>query len=354
MTCARRLPIAVLAVVALVAGCGDDDSTDAGPTRTVRLLTHDSFNVSDDVLAAFTERTGIEVRVVAGGDAGSVVNQAILSAGNPQGDVLYGIDTTFLSLGLDEGLFEPYESPELDAVPDDLEIDDEHRVTPIDRGDVCLNYDRSFFEAPGAPPLPSSLEDLLDPALRDLLVVQDPATSSPGLAFLAATVEEFGDPGWEAFWDGLRANGVRVASDWTDAYYAQFSGGGGSGGDRPLVVSYASSPPAEVVFAEPPVDEPPTGVIEASCVRQVEYAGILAGTPNRDEAEALVDFLLSEPFQADMPLNMFVFPVRDGTPLPEVFEQFAAQPADVIEIDPFALGERRDELLARWREIVVR
>ena len=340
---------AVLAAAIVLAACGGDDDE----ARTVRLLTHDSFAVSDDVLAAFTEDTGIEVVLVQGGDAGSLVNQAILSAGNPQGDVLYGLDTTFLSLGLDEGLFEPYESPELEHVPDAFEIDPEHRVTPIDVGDVCLNIDRSFFEAPGAPPPPASIHDLIDPAYADLFVVEDPATSSPGLAFLAATVEVFGDPQWEAYWQGLRANGVRVATDWTDAYYGQFSGGAGEG-DRPIVVSYASSPPVEVVFADPPIDEPTTAVVDASCVRQVEYAGVLAGADHPEEAGELIDFLLSAPFQADVPLSMYVLPVRDGTPLPEVFERFAASPDDVIEVDPFELGATRDDLLRRWRDVVVR
>jgi thiamine transport system substrate-binding protein len=336
---------ALLVLVLLAAAACGDDGGDGG---TVRLLTHESFNVSDDVLAQFTEETGYEVEIVAGGDAGTVVNQAILTAGNPQGDVLYGIDTTFLSLGLDEGLFDPYESPLLSDVPDDLEIDAEHRVTPIDIGDVCLNYDREFFEAPGAPAVPTSLADLTDPAYRDLLVVQDPATSSPGLAFLAGTVEELGEPGWEAYWQGLRDNGVRVASDWTDAYYSQFSGGSGEG-DRPLVVSYATSPPAEASG-----NESPTAAIDASCVRQVEYAGVLAGAENPEGAHALVDFLLSGPFQSDMPMNMFVLPVRDGTPLPAAFEQFAATPENPIVVDPFELGEVRDDLLARWRDIVIR
>jgi thiamine transport system substrate-binding protein len=339
---------ALLACALLVAACGDDDET-----REVRLLTHDSFAVSDDVLAAFTEETAIEVVLVQGGDAGTVVNQAILTAGNPQADVLYGIDTTFLALGLDEGLFEPYESPALADVPDELEIDVQHRVTPIDLGDVCLNLDREFFEAPGAPPPPASIQDLTNPEYADLLVVEDPATSSPGLAFLAATVEVLGDPQWEAYWQALRANGVSVATDWTDAYYGQFSGGGGEG-DRPIVVSYASSPPAEVVFAEPPIDEPTTEVVDASCVRQVEYAGVLAGADHPEAARQLVDFMLSEPFQADIPLTMFVLPVREGTPLPDVFERFAARPEDVIEVDPFELGARRDDLLRRWRDVVVR
>jgi thiamine transport system substrate-binding protein len=337
----------------LAAACGGGDDAD-GQNRTVRLLAHESFNVSDEVREAFEADAGIDVEIVTGGDAGSVVNQAILTVGRPQADVLYGIDTTFLSLGLDEGLFEPYESPQLEHLPAGLVVDDQHRVTPIDLGDVCLNYDRAFFDAPGAPPVPDSLADLRGPAYADLLVVEDPATSSPGLAFLAATVEVFGETGWERYWQDLRANGVRVATDWSDAYFTHFSGGASSEGDRPIVVSYASSPPAEVAFAEPPVAESPTGVIEASCVRQVEYAGVLAGTDNVAGAHAVIDFLLSEAFQADMPLTMFVFPVRDGTPLPEVFEAYAATPDDVIELDPFELGERRDDLLRRWRDVVVR
>jgi len=344
------LPLSLLSLV--TAACGDDEREGGSDERTVRLLAHESFNVTDVVLAAFEERSGIDVELVTGGDAGSVVNQAILTKDDPLADVLYGIDTTFLSLAFDEDLFVPYESPELAHVADSLEIDE--RVTPIDLGDVCLNYDKAFFAEAGAPPLPTSLDDLTDPAYRDLLVVEDPATSSPGLAFLAATVETLGDDGWEAWWAAMRENGVAVARDWTDAYYSEFSGGGGSEGDRPLVVSYASSPPVEVVFADPPVDEPPTGVIEASCIRQVEYAGVLAGAANADEARELIDFLLSIDFQADLPLSMYVFPVRDETPLPEVFERFAARPADVIEVDPLELGRRRDDLLARWRDVVVR
>lgn len=342
------IAVVVLGLVSVGACSGDGDAS-----GTVRLVTHESFSISDDVLAAFEESSGLDVELLQAGDAGAVVNQAILTKDDPVGDVLFGVDTTFLALALDEELFEPYEPPALDEVADELVVDDRHRVTPIDVGDVCLNYDRSFFERPDAPPVPTSLDDLTDPVYRDLLVVEDPATSSPGLAFLAATVETFGD-GWEDYWAALRANGVAVADGWTDAYYGRFSGGGTSEGDRPLVVSYASSPPAEVVFADPPVEEPPTAVVEASCVRQVEYAGVLDGADNPDGARAVIDWMLSEEFQADIPLTMFVFPVRQGTPLPDVFERFAARPADVIEVDPFELGERRDDLLRRWRDIVVR
>ena len=344
--------LAAAGVLALgLPGCGDTTST-ATDRRSVRLLTHDSFAVSDDVLAAFTADTGIEVQLVQGGDAGSVVNQAILSHGSPQADVLFGIDSTFLTRALEADLFEPYEATDLDQVDPALLLDDEHRVTPIDYGDVCLNYDRAWFDERDLA-VPASLDDLVEPAYADLLVVENPATSSPGLAFLLATIDELGE-GWPGWWARLRSNGVEVTDGWEEAYYGSFSGGGGSEGSRPLVVSYASSPPAEVVFADPPIDESPTGVIEATCVRQVEGAGILAGTARRAEAEALIDFLLSERFQADVPLSMFVFPARQGVTLPEVFLEHAARPEGVRTISPAEVGGRRDEWISTWTDVVLR
>ena len=241
----RRLLTLLTAVLlgsAALAGCGDDDSdTGDGSSRpepdvTLRLLTHDSFAVSDEVLTAFTDDTGIEVELLQGGDAGTVVNQAILTKGNPQADVLFGIDSTFLSRALDEGLFVPHEAEGLDEVDDAFLLDDEHRVTPIDYGDVCLNYDKAWFAEAGLD-VPDSLDDLVDPAYRDLLVVENPATSSPGLAFLLATIAEYGEDGWQGWWAQLRDNGVEVTSGWEDAYYGEFSGGATSEGARPLVVS---------------------------------------------------------------------------------------------------------------------
>ncbi len=356
-TPARTLLAALLAVA--LAACGDDaaqtssERVERADEVTLRLLTHDSFALSDGLLESFTEETGIRVELLQGGDAGTVVNQAILTKGAPQADVLFGIDSTFLSRALDEDLFVPYEAEGLDEVDAALRLDPQHRVTPIDYGDVCLNYDKAHF-AESATPLPESLEDLADPAYRDLLVVENPATSSPGLAFLLATIAELGDGRWQRWWADLRANGVEVADGWDAAYYGSFSGGSGSEGTRPLVVSYASSPPAEVVYADPPVEEAPTGVIEAGCYRQVEAAGILAGTDHEAEAGALIDFLLSEAVQADIPLSMFVYPVRDGVELPEAFLEHAVAPDEVIEVPPDEIDEHRAAWIDEWTDIVLR
>jgi thiamine transport system substrate-binding protein len=364
--------VAVLVLALVTAACGTEDNAedtvddtvedtvddDADPAATddeadvlLTLLTHDSFDVSTDVVEAFTEQTGIGLQIAPVGDAGTLVNQAVLTRDAPQGDVLFGVDTSFLSRALDAELFVPYTSPELDAVDDRFVLDPEHRVTPIDHGDVCLNYDVAWFEEQDLA-VPSDLAELTEPDYDGLLAVQNPATSSPGLSFLLATVERFGEDGYLEFWEELVANDVVVTDGWSEAYYEEFSAA--SDGDRPLVVSYASSPPAEVYFADPPPDEAPTGVIEASCFRQVEFAGILAGTEHEQEAQALIDFLLSPTFQEDVPLTMFVFPVREDAQLPAVFVEHAVVPADPLEIDPEVIGEGRERWVEAWTATVLR
>lgn len=325
---------------------------------TLTLVTHDSFNASEEVLNAFTEETGITLEILRSGDAGTMVNQSILSKENPLGDVMYGVDNTFLSRALDAELFVPYESPLLENVPEEFKLDPENRVTPVDFGDVCLNYDAAYF-AENELPLPESLADLAKPEYSGLLTVENPASSSPGLAFLLATIDQFGTEGdytYLDFWADLVANDVYISDDWTDAYYGQFSGSTGSEGTRPLVVSYASSPPVEVYFMEAPPDAAPTGsiVADGTCFRQVEFVGILAGTEKVDAAQQFVDFMLGQTFQEDMPLQMFVFPVLPDAILPEVFAEYAAIPENPVRMDVTEIEANREAWLQAWTETVLR
>ncbi len=310
----------------------------------ITLVTHDSFALSEGTLEAFTAQTGIRVELLQAGDTGQMVSQAILTAGNPLGDVMFGVDNTFLARALNADLFEAYQSPNLSEVPNEFILDPENRVTPIDFGDVCVNY---WIGALSGEP-PATLEDLTRPDFADQLVVQNPETSSPGLAFLLATIA--GTDDWQKFWADLANNGVSVTSGWTDAYYGEFVAGGGN---RALVVSYASSPPAEVLFASEPIDAPPTGVLLDSCFRQIEFAGVLKGTSHPTEAQALIDFMLTPTFQNDVPLNMFVFPVIRGATLPQVFADHAQIATNPLTISPTEIEAQRDEWTARWVEIVL-
>jgi thiamine transport system substrate-binding protein len=351
----------------LLAGCGSRGvdsatSTDVltnapsasapAPSGTVRLLAHDSFVVSEDLLSEFTARTGLTIEVVTGGDAGAMVAGAVLAAGSPTADVMFGVDNTLVSRAVDAGVFEPYTAAELDAVVPALRQDTaDGMVTPVDYGDVCVNIDDAALAERGLA-APTTLDDLIAPEYRDLLVVEDPGTSSPGLAFLLATIARYGD-GWTDYWSALADNGVAVASSWTDAYVGQFSGGGD--GERPLVVSYATSPPAEIVYAaEPKPTQPTTSVMTDGCFRQVEYAGVLAGASNPEGARAVVDWLLSEPVQADVPLSMFVFPARSGTPLPQVFTDFAATVPDALDLPAAEVAANLGTWLDEWGTVMGR
>lgn len=346
-----RLAAPALSLALITAACGgssDGGSTTDGPESIdgveIVLLTHDSFVLSDGIFDAFTADTGATVSVRSGGDAGQLVSAAALTAGQPEGDVLFGIDNTFLQRGLDAGVFEVYSSPLLADVGDEFELDPEHRVTPIDFGDVCVNYWSDAL--PG--PAPTTLDDLPDMAAQ--LVVENPETSSPGFAFLLATIAAYGD-GWEDYWQRLADGGVTVTSGWEDAYYGQFVAGGG---DKALVVSYATSPVAEVIFADPPVDTPPTGVMVDSCFRQIEFAGVLAGTEHPRAAQALIDYLLSPAVQADIPLNMFVAPVNGTVELPPEFVTHGVDVPNPYQLDPAEIEANRAAWTERWTEIVLR
>lgn len=354
--------VTVLAVglgLVTLSACGssDGDGGSGGGSQTVTLVSHNSWAVSKDVVAAFEKQSGYELKVLEDGDAGQAVNKAILTKDNPQGDVFFGVDNTLLSRALDNGLFQPYEAKGSDLVLDEYRVDqDKHRVTPVDSGDVCVNYDKAWFSEHDLNP-PKTLDDLIKPEYKDLLVVENASTSSPGLGFLLGTAAKYGDESWQDYWKKLKANGVKVVDGWEQAYNEEFSGSAGgkkARADRPLVVSYASSPPAEVIYADPRPETAPTGVAEDTCFRQVEYAGLLSNAKNPEGGKALLDFLISKRFQDDMPLNMFVYPVREGAQVPEEFVKFGPQAKDPATMDPEKIAANRDQWVKSWTSLVLR
>jgi thiamine transport system substrate-binding protein len=326
-----------------------------GTGGTIVLMTHDSFNVSAEVLHAFEQREGVTVQVLKSGDAGAALNKAILSKDSPQADVFFGIDNTFLGRALAADIFEPYAAPALASLPGQLKLDPSNRLLPIDYGYVSINYDKQYMEQHQLQP-PQKLEDLTTPVWKSKLVVENPATSSPGLAFLLATISRFGTTGsytWREYWRDLRANDVLVVDGWEDAYTVQFSGSSGKG-PRPLVVSYASSPPAEVLFSEGKLKTPPTAVMLDGSFLQIEFAGILKGTTRRTQAEHLIDFLLSQPFQEDLPLQMFVYPALPAAKLPDLFTQFAPRPDQPLTLPPEQIQQQREQWIDDWTKLVQR
>jgi thiamine transport system substrate-binding protein len=339
----KHIPFYFLLLTFLLSACAPKPAE----PQTLTVITHDSFAIGKDTIAAFESENNVKVSFLQSGDAGAALNQSILTKDAPLADVLFGVDNTFLSRALDADIFEAYESPALADIPDDFKLDSSNRALPVDYGDVCINYDKNYFAEKNLP-VPQSFEDLAKPEYKDLLVVENPATSSPGLAFLLATRAHFGDD-YLTYWQSLKANGVVVVDGWETAYYTNFSASSGKGAQL-MVVSYASSPAAEVFFAAEPLTESPTASIvsDGMCFRQIEFVGLLKNGQNKPLAQKFVDFMLSQKFQEDMPLNMFVYPVNKNAQLPEVFIQYAEAAQSPAKISADEIAANRDAWLEAW------
>ena len=329
-----RKIVAIFIVVSFVAGsalasCSAITSSFQENPQAITLISYDAFTPAEGIFDDFTAENGVAVNVITAGDTGSMVSKAILTSGNPEGDVMFGIDNTFLSRAQSGNVLLDY--------------------TPVDESDVCVNYDKEWFSSRGITP-PQTFEDLALPAYKGLLSAPDPVNSAPGFAFLLASIEHFGEGKWQNYWKQLRSNGVRIANDWTAAYTIDFSGSSGKG-KYPIVVSYGSSPAAEVLFSETPLTTAPTGVVTATCFQATEYVGVLRGSKNENLARKLVDYLLAKKFQESMPTSLFVYPVNKDAVLPEVFLTHAVRPTTSNTPSAESIEKNRDQWIDAWRNI---
>ena len=321
---------------------------------TLVVLTNDSFDIGEEIIAQFEEINNASVTIQKAGSSGQVLNRAILEKGNPSGDLLYGVDNTFLSRALREEIFIQYKSGQIGNIPAQFILDDTFHVSPVDYGYVNINYDIAYLDDKGLAP-PASLEVLTQPEWDGRLVVENPATSTPGLAFLISTVSYFGEDDeydYLDFWADLKKNNVAVKEGWSEAYYTDFTK---YGGDRPLVVSYATSPAAELFFSEGAYEVPPTGnvLVDKATFLQIEGIGILKGTDNETLAKKFVDFVLDVPFQEDIPGRMFVYPVNSKAQTPDYF-QYAEVPTAPSDIDAATIDAKRDDWIDAWTSVVIR
>ena len=320
-----------------------DEAKNSVRGESIDLVVYDAFLAPEGAFERFKDETGITVNILTTADTGTMVSQAVLTSGDPVGDVMFGIDNTFLCRALNNDVFLPYIPSTWDELSDPLKLDSIGRVTPVDYGDICLNYWKDSFEAP-----PTTITDLTDPRFSSEFVTQNPETSAPGMGFLLSSIAVFGDD-WENFWTELRANDIAIRSGWSEAYYEDFYSK-----ERGIVTSYATSPVAEYIFADPPVESPPTAIIADSCFRSVEFTGILRGTDSPAASALLVDFLTSVYFQELIPETNFVLPANENAKLPEVFNKFLEKVPNAVTISPDLIDRSRNTWTARWTELVLR
>ena len=337
-----------LAACSVVGEKSDDSGQDAGGGGTVVLVTHESFHLPKKVVRDFEDQSGYDLETRAAGDAGTLTTKLVLTKENPTGDVAFGVDNTFASRAVEEGVFAEHDV-DLSAGAEDyaLEGDGAERLVPVDHGDVCVNIDKQWFERHDLAP-PKTLADLTDQEYEGLFVTPSALSSSPGLAFLLATVAEYGVD-WTGYWQDLVDNDMLVVDGWEDAYFGDFTQGSEKG-TRPIVLSYDSSP----AFTIADDGTSTTRALLDTCFEQVEYAGVLDGADNPEGGRALLEFLLSDAVQRELPESMFVFPVVDGVELPPAWEKHAEQPESPYRLDPEEIAANRDAWLEEWRDIVTR
>jgi thiamine transport system substrate-binding protein len=331
-----------LAACSVVGGAGQPQAA-----TDVVLVTHDSFVLPKPVIARFEHESGYHLVVQAVGDGGTLTNKLVLTQGDPTGDVAFGVDNTFASRALDEGVFAPYTSPAAGNGSATYSTATDGRLTAVDYSDVCVNVDEKWFAGKNIQP-PTSYEDLTKPEYKDLFVVPSPATSSPGLAFLLGTIAHFGADKWQAYWQQLKDNGVKITAGWNDAYTVDFSGSTGKG-DRPLVLSYASSPPFEAAAGDTAA---PTAALLNTCFRQIEYVGVLEGAQNPSGAQKVVDWMLSNGFQAAVAKQMYVYPVDAHTALPADWKKFAPVATAPAQMDPAEITANRESWISAWSDLM--
>ena len=317
--------------------------------QELRVITHSSFSLPKPMLAQFEAQAGVKLSIIKAGDAGEMLNKLILTKAQPIADVVFGLDNALIAKAQAAGVIEPYAGAAQQRAVAGATL--ATGVVSVDYGFVTLNYDRAAFAKSGLA-LPKTLEELTLPQYRDLLVVQNPATSSPGQAFLLATVAGMGEAAAFDWWARMRTNGVKVVKGWTEAYYTEFSRNGGT---RPLVVSYATSPAAEVFYSKEKITEPPTGnlFLKGGVFRQVEGVALVKGGGQREAAVKFIEFMRSPAAQEALQTTMWMFPAEPGVTRPEVMRH-ASEPASFDNPSPEAIAEKGADWVSRWTRVVLK
>jgi len=320
----------------------------ASAQQELRVLVHSSFSLPKPLLAQFEKDAGLKLSIIKGGDAGEMLNKLILTRAQPIADVVFGVDNALVVKAQAANVLDPYLGP---ASQRNSAVGLSGPVVAVDYGYVNLNYDKAWF-AKNALPLPKTLDDLAQPAYRNLLVVQNPATSSPGHAFLLATVAGLGEEAAFDWWARMRANGVKVAKGWSEAYYTEFSR---NGGGRPLVVSYASSPAAEVFYSKEKISEPPTAslFLKGGVFRQVEGVALVRGGQQREAAGRFIEFMRSPAVQEGLQTTMWMYAAEPNTPRPEVLRH-APEPSAFENPSPESIAQHGSDWVSRWTKVVLK
>ena len=348
----------------MAVGC----ATSTREPQTVRLLTHKEFQLPEEALEEFTEKTGIEVLVFLEEDATSMVNLLERSSNNPVADVVLGIDSLERRRVTEKRLVEPYRPIAIDRLDPSLVLQDA-MLTPVSQLAACLNRSKSRYEVQerrldrlpdqGSLPLqaPTEIDDMLERQHAETAVIPNPLSSRLGVYFLVALErlhpeDVEGVTPWPKLLDEMLRWGLEVAPSWEEAWFSRFqpSAGPESTETRSLTWGSSGMPSVSVRFIPELPEEVDVAVIDSGCIKVVNYAGIISNTPNRRDAGRLVDSFIEPLFQYGVPDRYGSRPARTDIVRTEAWRRFGVN-VTAIPIDEWRIGPLWQQWLLTWKQV---
>lgn len=335
--------------------CIIHSSSDDG---TLTIVTYDIIALSDDMLEEFTNNTGYEINMIRTDDAGGILENLLLTKEAPQADLALGLDNTYLQTALDNCLLGPHSANVPDLDPLALTPYSGEMAVPFDQGYVCLNADIEALEENNVS-FPSTLEELTGEQWKGRTAFPSPTTSSPGRAFMTATIDYFERQATMdamTWWEAMADNDAIFTSGWTEAYETHYSGGYGIWGeghigDAWLTVSYCHSPGVEAYYGGNYTISKAIDIDYAS-FHQVEYAAKVNGGGSSSAVDAFIEYLLSDEVNKNMPENNLMYSVLDNEDMPETdgYRYHSPIPSNPSEITAERIDVEMDGWLMDWRE----
>jgi len=338
----RSLLLSLIALMAIgVIGVG---------TEKLVVYTYSSFaswGAAPFIEEAFEKKHDVDVQFVATGDARMMLTKLLTEreAGRPGADVFVGVGSVDLSMARGEDLFVPLtgeDIPNLASVREDLLIDPTNSLIPYEHSYVTLVYDSQVL---AVEDVPLTFEQLLDPKYKKMLILEDPRTSSVGLAFLLWTIHQYGDPGYLDYWRKLLPNVLTITQGWSAAYDLFLAR------EAPIVVSFSTDTAYSVI--EEGSARYKVMLLNSQGYRSIYLMGIVKGTKQQGLCKELLDFVLSPEVQERISTTEWMFPANRKTLLPVLFYQNAVFPPDPVMVPSERIGENLDRWLLEWAGIIV-
>ena len=356
--------VAIYCISILAAGCASPDSAQ----QSIRLLTHQDFHVPSEAIADFEQKTGIQVLVFVEENANSMVNLLERSSHDPVADVVLGVDSLERRRVTEKRLVEAYRPIDIDHLDPSLVLQDA-MLTPVSQLAACLNHSKSRYELPQRRldqlpdpkkipvQAPTSFDDLFDPRYAQTTVIPDPLSSRLGVYLLVALERLYpedvdGVTPWPKLVDEMLRSGVEVAPSWEEAWFSRFQPSAGTANDDSRSLTWGSSgmPAVSVRFIPELPTETDIAVLDSGCVKVVNYAGVVADTPNRRDAGRLVDSFVEPLFQYGVPDRYGSRPARSDIVRTEAWRRFGVE-VTAIPIDEWRIGPLWEEWLLTWQQI---